>query len=129
MASVSTNRGTSWTDNEVKALIGLWGESDVQEELDGVVRNKVVYEEIAKKMRQLGYNRDWGQCRNKIKSLKKRNTVQSRTTTREEKDMQIFFVNWTEFWVTGQLLSQPLCWIQGLGRVQPLPPTSLRRWT
>ena len=60
-----------WTDNEVKALIGLWGESDVQEELDGAVRNKVVYEEIAKKMRQQGYNRDWGQCRNKIKNLKK----------------------------------------------------------
>ena len=57
------------TDNEVKALIGLWGESDVQEELDGAVRNKVVYEEIAKKMRQQGYNRDWGQCRNKIKNL------------------------------------------------------------
>ena len=58
MASVSTNRGTSWTDNEVKALIGLLGESDVQEELDGAVRNKVVYEEIAKKMKQQGYNRN-----------------------------------------------------------------------
>ena len=59
MASVAINRGTSWTDNEVRALIGLWGESDVQEqeELDGAVRNKVVYEEIAKKMRQQGYNR------------------------------------------------------------------------
>ena len=58
MASVASNCGISWTDNEVRVLIGLWGESDVQEELDVAVRNKVVYEEIAKKMREQGYNRE-----------------------------------------------------------------------
>ena len=71
MASVCTNRGTSWSDSEVRALISIWGESDIQEELDGAVRNRVVYEEIAKKMKEQGYDRDSGQCRNKIKNLKK----------------------------------------------------------
>ena len=40
-------RGTIWTDREIKALIALWGEGNVQDELDGAVRNKVVYEKIA----------------------------------------------------------------------------------
>ena len=40
------NRGTVWSDKEVKALIAIWGESNVQEELD------------------------WKQCRAKIKNLK-----------------------------------------------------------
>lgn len=30
-----------WSDSDVKALIAIWGESIVQEELDGAVRNKV----------------------------------------------------------------------------------------
>ncbi len=35
------SRGAVWSDKEVKALIEIWGESDIQEELDGAVRNKV----------------------------------------------------------------------------------------
>jgi hypothetical protein len=70
MAS-STTRGSLWSDSEVRALIAIWGESDIQDELDGAVRNKVVFEEIAKKLQEQGYNRDLDQCRNKIKNLKK----------------------------------------------------------
>ena len=33
--------------------------------------NKVIYDEIARKMREQGYNRDTEQCRNKVKNLKK----------------------------------------------------------
>ncbi len=48
MASVMIHksRGTAWSDVEVRALIAIWGESDIQEELDGAVRNKVVFTEI-----------------------------------------------------------------------------------
>ncbi len=61
MASVMINksRGTAWSDVEVRAV---WGESDIQEELDGAVRNKVVFTEISE------YARDAEQCRNKIKN-------------------------------------------------------------
>ena len=65
------SRGTVWSNAEVKALIAVWGEGNVQEELDGAVRNKQVFQDISKKLHQLGYNRDWEQCRNKIKNLKK----------------------------------------------------------
>ena len=43
----------------------------MQDELDGAVRNKVVYETIAHKLQEHGqYHRDWKQCRDKIKDLK-----------------------------------------------------------
>ena len=48
----ASSRGVSWSDDEVRALLTIWGEGEVQEELDGAVRNKVVYVGIAKKMRE-----------------------------------------------------------------------------
>jgi len=70
-AATNASRGSSWSDSEVKALIAIWGENKIQEELDGAVRNQAIFDGIAKKMRQKGYDRDWKQCRNKIKNLKK----------------------------------------------------------
>jgi len=40
---------TTWTDKEVQALISIWGNSKIQEQLDGAVRNKTIYVEIQKK--------------------------------------------------------------------------------
>ena len=65
-----TNRGTTWEDKEVKALLTIWGDTKIQEELDGAVRNKVIYERIAKRLQEQGYERNWKQCRAKIKNLK-----------------------------------------------------------
>ena len=67
----TTSHGFSWSNEEVKALIAIWGEDKVQDELDGAVRNKVVFATISRKMKYLGYDRDWQQCRVKIKNLKK----------------------------------------------------------
>ena len=64
------NRGTVWSDKEVQALIAIWGESNVQEELDGAVRNQAIFQRIAKQLGEQGYERDWKQCRAKIKNLK-----------------------------------------------------------
>ena len=41
-------KGSVWTDAQVKALISVWAEASIQQQLDGAVRNKAVYEEIAK---------------------------------------------------------------------------------
>ena len=65
-----TNRSTTWEDKEVKALLTIWGDTKIQEELDGAVRNKVIYERIAKRLQEQGYERNWKQCRAKIKNLK-----------------------------------------------------------
>lgn len=54
----------------MKALLAIWDEDKVQEELDGAVRNKAVYVGIAKKMQELGYERNWHQCKVKTKNLK-----------------------------------------------------------
>ena len=60
----------SWPTAEVTALISIWGERAIQSQLDGSVRNKEIYTEIAHKLSDLGYSRDWKQCRCKIKNLK-----------------------------------------------------------
>ena len=54
---------------ETRALVGVWGQQNVQSELDGVTRNRTVFERIAKEMRELGFERTWQQCRTKIKNL------------------------------------------------------------
>ena len=62
------SRGAAWTDKEIKALISIWGDSKIQEELDGAVRNKnnLRTNTLAEK----GYEHDWQQCRAKLKNLK-----------------------------------------------------------
>ena len=70
-AATTTSRGYSWSDNEVRTLIAIWGEDNIQEELYGAIRDRVIFDNIATKMRQKGYERDWMQCRTKIKNLKK----------------------------------------------------------
>ena len=61
----------AWRDEETRALVGVWGAASVQEQLDGVVRNRIVYEYVAK-MVELGYERTWQQCRTKIKNMTQR---------------------------------------------------------
>ena len=39
-----------WNSEATKALLGLWGDSSVQSQLDGMVRNKTIYLTIAKKL-------------------------------------------------------------------------------
>ena len=56
MAATNTSHGSSRSDNEVRALISIWGEDNIQEELDGAVRNQVIYSTIA--MCQKGYERE-----------------------------------------------------------------------
>ena len=65
---VENSRGASWSDEEVLALISVWGDARVQQELDGAVRNKAVFEKISRKMTELGFVCDWKQCRAKLKN-------------------------------------------------------------
>ena len=58
-----------WTTEITRALIAVWGQANVQNQLDGVVRNRTIYEKISRELAQLGYDRSWEQCRTKIKNL------------------------------------------------------------
>lgn len=60
----------AWKDCEVKALLAVWSNSKIQQELDGAVRNKFIYEKISQQLKKEGHCRDWKQCRSKIKNLK-----------------------------------------------------------
>ena len=63
-------KGASWSSDEVKALLSIWREASIQNELDGAVRNKSVFEKIAKRLQDAGFEKDWVQCRAKVKNLK-----------------------------------------------------------
>ena len=57
------SHGSTWSDTEVSALITVWGEADVQKQLDGATRNQTISANIAKKLEKSG-------CRAKINNLK-----------------------------------------------------------
>ncbi|XP_061193346.1 uncharacterized protein LOC133201563 [Saccostrea echinata] len=65
------DRGAVWTDDETRLLIKFWGQKEVQESLGGMYRNSEVYDQIADKMTENGYDRNAKQCRCKVKQLKK----------------------------------------------------------
>ena len=60
---------THWTESETKALIRIWGGEVVQPKLDGVVRNRNIYETISQELSKVGINRSWKQCHDRIKNL------------------------------------------------------------
>ncbi|XP_041126148.1 uncharacterized protein LOC121326752 [Polyodon spathula] len=67
---VAIEGGKHWTDDEVRALLHIWSDSNIQTQLEGAVRNKSIFEEIAHKLQKFGIDRDWKQCRTKYKNLK-----------------------------------------------------------
>ena len=59
----------SWTNDETKTLLSIWGDETVQRRLDSAHRNRDIYQAIARDMEEQGYERTWQQCRTKIKNL------------------------------------------------------------
>ena len=43
-----------WTEEETRALVGVWGAEEVQSQLDGVARNKAIFEKIASSSQTMG---------------------------------------------------------------------------
>ena len=50
-----------WNAEMTKALIAIWSQENVQSQLDNVVRNRYVYENVAKQLAEAGYERTWQQ--------------------------------------------------------------------
>ena len=48
--------GAGWTDDATKALLSIWGEHNIQDQLDGVKRNKHIYDKIASELPKMGFN-------------------------------------------------------------------------
>jgi len=65
---------TNWTDNQVLSLIQIWGDYNVQEQLEGSKRNKYVYDSVAKELKtQYGIEKTGEQCHCKMKKLRQEN--------------------------------------------------------
>ncbi|GIY63078.1 uncharacterized protein CEXT_732391 [Caerostris extrusa] len=71
MSSKTTNKGVVWLHNEVCALLDVWADRQIQQQLAGRLHNMCVYEKISKRLADLGINRTGEQCREKIKKLKR----------------------------------------------------------
>lgn len=69
MASSSSSPGSIWSRAETVKLISLWGQEEIQLKLHEC-KNKSIYEEVAKDMKDSGYDRNFQQCRDKVKKLK-----------------------------------------------------------
>ena len=55
----------AWT----KALLTIWGTELVQKLLAKATRNKNIYEIVSKELSKVGVERNWRQCRDRIKNL------------------------------------------------------------
>ena len=60
----------AWKDDEISALISIWGDDIVQAQLEGCKRNKLVYEKVSESMKKVGFERSAVQCREKAKKVK-----------------------------------------------------------
>ena len=60
----------NWTNAEVSAIIDIWVNVEIQGQLDGMRRNKRVFERISEEMAARDFTRSFKQCRNKTKWLK-----------------------------------------------------------
>lgn len=60
----------AWTKQDTLKLIEIWGEENIQSQLEGCKRNKHVFEKISQKLEENGNHRTLQQCREKIKKLR-----------------------------------------------------------
>lgn len=67
----ASNRGIAWHQSEVHALLDIWADQEIQEQLAGRLHNMCVYDKISRKLKELGFNRTGEQCREKIKKLRR----------------------------------------------------------
>ncbi|KAM6472104.1 uncharacterized protein PHA67_003708 isoform 1-T2 [Liasis olivaceus] len=60
-----------WTDDEIQAFIDIWGDTSVQQALFSNYRTVSQFQWISGQMKARGYDRNWLQCREKAKHLRK----------------------------------------------------------
>ena len=43
-----------WSNEDTRALVSVWSQTNVQAELDGVKRNRTIFERISRELSELG---------------------------------------------------------------------------
>ena len=67
---------------ETKALLRTGGDADVQNQLEGIVRNKAIYQKVVTAMAELGYSRTWRRAKLPVVQLHEH---------RHENEIHLFF--------------------------------------
>ena len=49
--------GAGWDADATKALISIWGQENVQNQLDSITRNSVIYQKIEQRLEAEGYHK------------------------------------------------------------------------
>ncbi|XP_028306025.1 zinc finger protein 160-like [Gouania willdenowi] len=70
METSSYQRFDRWMDQEVKTLLAIFGEDEIQRDLASPIRNDIVYARIAERLLSLGIRHSAKQVREKLKKLK-----------------------------------------------------------
>ena len=60
----------TWSDDETRKLIELWGENAIWEQLEGSKRNKHIYGKLSDLLVKEGVTKSGEQCRTKVKKLR-----------------------------------------------------------
>ncbi|KAM9419649.1 uncharacterized protein ACWYII_022661 isoform 4-T5 [Salvelinus alpinus] len=68
--TTADNVGQTWTPKETEALISVWSNKQILQEMERSYRKKHVYSDISKQIKDLGVKRTWKQCQTKIKDMK-----------------------------------------------------------
>ncbi|KAF7199338.1 zinc finger and SCAN domain-containing protein 29-like [Nothobranchius furzeri] len=59
-----------WPNAELQTFLTIIGDSNIQAELDGMIRNEKVFKEVSQHMAAEGFQRTSEQCRAKLKKIK-----------------------------------------------------------
>ena len=63
-------RGETWNNDEVLVLISIWSQESILKMLATSRKNKDIYGKMSATLETLGFQRDFTQCRTKVKHLK-----------------------------------------------------------
>ena len=63
--SKAADKGLNWSYEETITLINIWSDTNIQEEFEKSRRNAPIFEKVAMKMIEAGYEGNMVQCRRK----------------------------------------------------------------
>nr|XP_060615271.1 uncharacterized protein LOC132765106 isoform X1 [Anolis sagrei ordinatus] len=123
-SATKSRRQPVWTDEETRAFIQVWGDDAVQGALASNYRTVAQFQWIADEMRARGYNRDWEQCRERAKVLRRgfKEIVDGNSNAGHGRRVWPYFEELNRFLCIKQNLVVPR-----LSGSNPRPPVDRRR--
>ncbi|XP_055021162.1 uncharacterized protein LOC129412124 [Boleophthalmus pectinirostris] len=96
MGRTSANRGNTWATEEIQALVDIWADEYINQQLSSTHKNIEIFAIFSKQMREKGFNRSPEQCRIKVKKLRQkyiqvRDKLKKTGSSGKEKDKFIWF--------------------------------------